>query len=165
MKLDRYITNNRVIDLEGNDLESVLLELLNAVAAGWPQLEKQTLLKQFLQRGNAMTTNLGNGVILPHTRAPLPSRFLFAVGRSRRGIDHKDIPDGQRIHLVFVFLGSEREKSYLRALASVARIFRDAGFVDGLVSPPRHEDFRERLLAGISEVRAQSGANRVNSTV
>lgn len=160
MKLDRYISQNRVIDLKGNDLESALLELLNAIAASRPQFGKRTLLKQFLQRGSAMTTYLGNGVILPHTRAPIPTRFLFAVGRSRKGIDYKDIPDGHRIHLVFVFLGSEREKAYLRALASVARIFRDGGFVDGLVSPPRHEDFRERLLAGISEARAQSGGKR-----
>ncbi|MBC9890295.1 MAG: PTS transporter subunit EIIA, partial [Opitutae bacterium] len=79
MMLDRYISQNRVIDLEGNDLESVLLELLNAIATRQPRLEKRILSKQLLQRGNAMTIYLGNGVILPHTRAPIPSRFLFAV--------------------------------------------------------------------------------------
>ncbi len=167
MMLDSYISQNSVIDLEGNDLESVLLELLNAIATQQPRLEKRILSKQLLLRGNTMTTYLGNGVILPHTRAPIPSRFLFAVGRSREGFDYNDFLGRQKIHLVFVFLGSEGEKSYLQALASVVHIFRDAGFVDGLVGAPEPEDFRERLLAGFSRVQAKSGVrqNKINRLI
>ena len=167
MKLERYISPKHVIDLEGSDLESVLLELLNALGADQPQLEKGELLKRLLQAGNAMTTHLGNGVIFPHTRAPLSQRYHFAVGRSQKGIQQEDFPDGRKIHLVFLFLGDEEEKSYLQTLAPLARAFRDAGFVHSLVSPPQHEEFRERLMAGFSKVQVQLGIkqNKLNRLI
>ena len=167
MKLDRYISQNRVIDLKGNDLQSALVEILNTITARQPQLKKGKLLRELLQRENTMTTYLGHGVILPHTRVTMRSRFLFAVGRSRRGIDYKDYSGRQKVHLVFVFLGSKKERNYLQALASIARVFRDDGFVDRLVLAPQHEDFQGLLLAGFSGVQAQPSAeqNKINQLI
>ena len=167
MQLDRYITEDRIIDLEGQDLNSALVELLDVVTAKQQKLKKRGLLKELIQRENTMTTYLGRGVILPHIRVKMRSRFIFAVGRSRKGFDYDGFSGPQKVHLVFVLLASENERNYLEALAAIARVFRDDGFVDRLVYAPDHEVFRDLLLSGFSGVQSQpsSRQNKLNRLI
>jgi diadenylate cyclase len=155
MQLERYIAEDRILDLEGKDLKSVLVELLNAICDKKPKLSKRSLLKELINRENAMTTYLGRGVILPHIRVNMRSRFIFAVGRSKEGIAYDGLSGPEKVHLVFVLLASEKERNYLQALASIARAFRDESFVERLVNCPTHDVFKELLLAGFSGVQSE----------
>ena len=163
MKLDRYISEDRIIDLEGQDLKSVLVELLNAICEKKPKLSKRGLLKELLNRENAMTTYLGRGVILPHIRVNMRSRFVFAVGRSKNGVDYDGYAGKEKVQLVFVLLASKNERNYLQALSSIARAFRDDAFVERLISAPDHEAFKEFLLAGFSGVQSQLSSKQTKN--
>jgi DNA integrity scanning protein DisA with diadenylate cyclase activity/mannitol/fructose-specific phosphotransferase system IIA component (Ntr-type) len=159
MQLDRYISEDRILDLEGQDLSSVLVELLDSVCAKNQKLSKRSLLKDLINRENAMTTYLGRGAILPHIRVN-----IFAVGRSREGFDYDGSSETQKVHLVVVLLASEKERNYLQALASIARMFRDDGFVDRLIKAPTYKRFSSELLSGFSGVqsRLSSEQNKTN---
>ncbi|MCZ6674381.1 MAG: diadenylate cyclase [Verrucomicrobia bacterium] len=167
MQLDRYITEDRILDLEGQDLKSALVELLDAVVAKSQKLNKRNLLKELIQRENTMTTYLGRGVILPHIRVKMRSRFIFAVGRSKDGFKYEGFSGPQKVHLVFVLLASEKERNYLQALTAIARVFRDESFVDRLVYAPDYRSFSELLLTGFSGVQSQpsSRQNKINSLI
>ena len=160
MQLDRYISEDRILDLEGQDLKSVLGELLDSVCSKHQKLNKRSLLKDLINRENAMTTYLGRGVILPHIRVNMRSRFIFAVGRSKEGFDYDGSSDTKKVHLVVVLLASEKERNYLQALASVARVFRDEGFVDRLVEASAFEAYRDELLSGFSGVQTRLSAQQ-----
>ena len=86
MRLDRFLTRGRVIDLESDTLEGALKELLAVSAGRFKDLNESRLLKNLLERESTMTTYLGCGVILPHVRINMKRRYLFVVGRSRDGI-------------------------------------------------------------------------------
>ena len=167
MQLDRYISQDRILDLKGTDLKSVLVELLDAVCAKNQKLSKRSLLKELIQRENAMTTYLGRGVLLPHIRVNMRPRFIFAVGRCKEGFDYDGFSGPQKVHLVFVLLASEKERNYLQALAAIARVFRDEGFLDRLINAPNHQGFSELLQSGFSGVQSElsSEQNKTNRLI
>jgi diadenylate cyclase len=155
MQLDRYISEDRILDLQGQDLKSVLVELLGSICDKKPRLSKRVLLKELLNRENAMTTYLGRGVILQHLRVNMRSRFIFAVGRSRKGVDYDGFSGKEKVQLVFVLLAGENERNYLQVLSSIARAFRDDAFVARLIAATTQDEFKEFLLAGFSGVQSQ----------
>ena len=93
MRLDRFLTRSRILDLTSTSLEGALEELLAVSAAKFKDLDSTSLLSELLNRESTMTTYLGNGVILPHVRVGMKRRYLFAVGRSRPGIPYDGLKD------------------------------------------------------------------------
>ena len=67
MRIDRYIAQNRVIDIQSTDFKGALSELLDVCDISREKgLTKPKLLADLLEREKQMTTYLGNGVCLPH---------------------------------------------------------------------------------------------------
>ena len=61
MRIDRYIAQNRVIDIQSTDLKGALSELLDACdLSKEKRLTKSRLLADLLEREKQMTTYLGN---------------------------------------------------------------------------------------------------------
>ena len=81
MRLDRYFSRKRVLELESGTLEGCLKELVKVSVESFKDLSrKKNLLAGLLQRENTMTTYLGHGVALPHLRVKMNRRYVFAVG-------------------------------------------------------------------------------------
>ena len=88
MRLDRFIARSRVIDIESTDFKGALKELLAVCDfSNEPKLSKKKLLEELLGREKQMTTYLGNGVCLPHTRVPMKRSYIIAEGRCPAGLD------------------------------------------------------------------------------
>ncbi|MBX3738138.1 MAG: PTS sugar transporter subunit IIA [Candidatus Didemnitutus sp.] len=168
MRLDKYITRSRVVDLASADMEGALEELLNLTVDRFPDLDKGALLKGLLRRENTMTTYLGLGVALPHVRAKMGRRYVIAIGRSHYGIRYDGAIESEPVRLVIMLIADERARDYLQVLASLARLLKEQDFVDSLVHAPDLDTVYERLFAGfggISEKRVQTSANRVSHIV
>ncbi len=164
MQLSHYITKNRILDLNGENLKAVLNELLDSICATQTKLSKRSLLKQLIQRENTIATYLGSGVILPHIRVKMRSKYVFAVGRSVEGFEYDGTSGENKIHFVFVLLANENEKDYLQVLASIARALKDSSFVNALVASPTKKDFKTNLIQGFSGIHSQpsTGQNKIN---
>lgn len=83
-------------------------------------------------REQLQSTAMDNGVALLHSRRPLPSILgepILAVGITPAGI-----PFGGSRHLtdIFFLLCSTDDRGHLRALARLARMLNEEGFVDSL---------------------------------
>ncbi len=168
MRLDKYISRSRVIDLTSADMEGALEELLNVTVDRFPDLDKGALLKGLLRRENTMTTYLGLGVALPHVRAKMGRRYLLAIGRSPYGIRYDGAMENEPVRLVVMLIADERTRDYLQVLAALARLLKEPDFVDSLVHAPDLDTLHERLFAGVGGVAAKpvpTTANRVNRIV
>lgn len=161
MQLERYISEDRILDLSGQDLRSALSELLEPVCTKYQKLNKGSLLKDLINRESAMSTYLGKGVILPHIRVNMRPRFIFAVGRSAKGFDYEGSTKPRKVHLVVVLLASEKERNYLGALAAVARVFRDETLVDRILEAPDQASYAALLKSGFSGVHIQLNPKQV----
>src|SRR5690625_895250 len=168
MRLDRFITRSRVIDIESRDLKGALEELLAVAVSRFKDLRGKNLLDAFLEREEKMTTSLGNGVALPHIRIKMPRRYILAVGRSKSGIQYDGSQDGEKVHLVLLLIAGEEERDYLQVLASIARVFKEEKMVDELVAAPDLDQFFDRLvrsLGGMTGKPVQAKKNRMNRLI
>ena len=168
MRLDKYITRSRVVDLGSADLEGALVELLALTGDRYPDLKQEALLKGLLRRESTMTTYLGLGVALPHVRAKMGRRYLLAVGRSHYGIRYDGAAETEPVRLVIMLIADEKARDYLQVLASIARLMKEQDFVDSLVQAPDTDTLYERLFAGFGGISAKVAPlqqNRVNRTV
>lgn len=164
MRLDRFLSRDRVIDLQSTTLPQALQELLKVATRRHKELNRADLLRGLLERENTMTTYLGNGVALPHLRVKMARRFIFAVGRSRAGVVHDGATEPTRMHLIFLLIASEGARDYLSVLAGVAQVARDREFIDGVINAPDLDTVYARLIAGFGGIGAKPAQARHNRT-
>ena len=148
MRIDRYIAQNRVIDIQSTDLKGALSELLDVCDFSKEKgLTKAKLLTDLLEREKQMTTYLGNGVCLPHARVRMRRNYMIAVGRCPDGLRYDGQKEYREIRYVFLLLASENARSYLYCLASLARVFQDKGHMQRLGDAGSLKDFRNQVKA------------------
>lgn len=151
MQLDRYIANNRIIDIKSKSFDGAIDELLHVcdLYKKDPQA-KEILRKSLLDREKNMTTYLGRGIVLPHMRVPIKRPYIFAIGRCLKGLEFEGMDEYREARLVFLLLASEKEKNYLTVLSSLARIFQKDNFVQSLVNTANFNEFREKVKKAFS---------------
>lgn len=168
MRLDKYISRSRVVDLGSADMEGALVELLNLTVERFPDLNKDALLKGLLRRENTMTTYLGLGVAMPHVRVKMGRRYILAVGRSHYGIRYDGAMENEPVRLVFMLIADEKTRDYLQLLAGLATVLKDQDFVDSLVQAPDLDALYDRLFTGFGGQAAKPVAapqTRVNRVI
>lgn len=168
MRLDKYISRGRVVDLGSADMEGALVELLNLTVERFPDLNKDALLKGLLRRENTMTTYLGLGVAMPHVRVKMGRRYILAVGRSHYGIRYDGAMENEPVRLVFMLIADEKTRDYLQLLAALAAVLKEQDFVDSLVQAPDLDTLYERLFTGFGGMAAKAIAapqTRVNRVI
>ena len=167
MRLDKYISRGRILDLGSGDMEGALAELLNLTVERFPDLNRDALLKGLLRRESTMTTYLGLGVAMPHVRVKMGRRYILAVGRSHYGIRYDGAMENEPVRLVIMLIADEKARDYLQVLAALARLLKEQDFVDSLVHAPDLDTLYDRLFAGFGGIAAkaqpapQSKVNRV----
>jgi DNA integrity scanning protein DisA with diadenylate cyclase activity/mannitol/fructose-specific phosphotransferase system IIA component (Ntr-type) len=168
MRLDKYISRGRVVDLGSADMEGALVELLNLTVERFPDLNKDTLLKGLLRRENTMTTYLGLGVAMPHVRVKMGRRYVLAVGRSHYGIRYDGAMENEPVRLVFMLIADEKTRDYLQVLAALATVLKEQDFVESLVQAPDLDALYDRLFTGFGGMAAKPVAapqTRVNRVI
>ncbi len=168
MRLDRFISRKRIVELQSTALTGALREMLDVTVKSYRELNRDSLLKSLLQRENTMTTYLGYGVALPHVRTHMNRRYVLAVGRSAAGIRYDGLKDDENIKLIILLLDDERARDYLQVLATIARLVKDREYVERLVFAPSADDFFQQLNAGFGGIASKPVPvqhSRVNRTV
>jgi len=153
MRLDQYLAKSRIIEIKSEDLKGALQELLTAaMIRNREKLPKRRLLKILLEREMSMTSYLGNGVALPHTRLKMKRPYIFAVGRCPHGLIYNGLPEYNEVKLLFLLLASEDNKNYLNVLASLARLFNEESVIHHILAAPGLSSFRERVYQGFGVI-------------
>lgn len=168
MRLDRFIAKSRIIDIKSSSFEGAMNELLKVChfdeADG---LNKEDLLRALLDREKNMTTYLGRGVALPHVRISMSRPYIFAIGRCPKGVEFEGMEDYRDLRLIVLLLASEKEKTYLSVLSSLAHIFQKAEFVNELVDAPSLGEFRKKVKKAFGGAIAGVGfkSNKFNRLI
>ncbi len=133
MKVDRYLSGNRIIDLSSQDLKAAYSELLNSFRSLLPAPHlRRKVLNELMEREQAITSYLGEGVALPHARVKMKRPFALAIGRCPAGLSFGGQGSYEDVRFVFMLLANENAKNYLSLLATLARTFQDKSVMDHL---------------------------------
>jgi nitrogen PTS system EIIA component len=154
MPLSDLVAPQAVIPaLKVNNKKQVLQELAARAAALTGRGERE-ILDILQQREKLGSTGVGNGIAIPHGKLPKLERLFGLFARLDRPIDFEAL-DGQPVDLVFLLLSPEAAGAdHLRALAGVARLFRDPEIVRRL----RDSRDAEAIYAVLTMPATTSGA-------
>jgi CPA2 family monovalent cation:H+ antiporter-2 len=134
-------------DLAATSREKAIRELANAIPRkhlpiGMDLLEVCELA---LRREEEISTNLGNGIAVPHARLAGLGAPIVIAGRSREGI--VDVTgNSERIHLFFLLVTpAERPETQLTLLSGIARSAASESVRNGLIEAASSVEFADRL--------------------
>jgi nitrogen PTS system EIIA component len=132
MPLTDLVAPNAILPaLKVNNKKQTLQELAARAAVLSGQNER-AIFEILMQREKLGSTAVGNGVAIPHGKIPNLTRLFGLFAHLDRPIDFEAL-DGQPVDLVFLLLAPEGAGAdHLKALARVARLFRDPAIAHNL---------------------------------
>ena len=152
MRIDRYISNSRIIDLSSRDLRSAYSELLDTFGTQLTTpASRKKVLKELVEREKSLTSYIGEGVALPHARVPMKRPYALAVGRCPAGLTFEGRDSYEDIRFVFLLLANEKAKNYLSFLAALARAFQDNSVMDQLWMARDKNEFKNAVRKAFAE--------------
>ncbi|MBR6462126.1 PTS sugar transporter subunit IIA [bacterium] len=141
-----FLTKERVIDLKGQTKNDVLYEMAKIAVNEAIHEDVEALYDELLDRERLMSTGIGIGIAVPHTRCPETETFTVAIGRSAEGVKYDSL-DGQPVHLVILIIapGNDR-REYLQLLAKVVMKLKDREFFQKLMDAPTPGDMYDIII-------------------
>ncbi len=119
------------VDLRATNRKGVLQDL-SQIMTDKTTLTEREIFDTLLQREKLGSTGIGHGVAIPHGKFAELEHIVCWFARLSNPIDF-EAPDNQPVDLVFVLLAPETAGAdHLKALASVARTFRQAATISAL---------------------------------
>ena len=134
MALNDLISPDAIIaSLKVNSKKQALQEISEraAVVSG---LSSRQVFDTVLQRERLGSTGVGSGIAIPHGKLQSVKRIFAVFARLDRPIDFESV-DGAPVDIICMLIAPESAGAdHLKALARVARVLRDPGFVARLRS-------------------------------
>jgi nitrogen PTS system EIIA component len=135
---------------------SVLRELVTLAEQTWQVYDPDAIHEAIRQREEMGSTALPNGVAIPHPRRPLPAALgesVLAFGRTASGIPfgapHGGLTD------VFFLVCCRDDRTHLRVLARLTRLFLRPSFLDDLRAADTPAAAWEKITAAERELLGQ----------
>ncbi len=126
MGIEEILNENLIIDdLKGENKYQVIEELLDLLVKTGKIQDRETCLRDLLEREQYLSTGLESGLAVPHAKSSATNELLVNFGLSRRGLDFDSL-DGKPAHFIFLVI-SPRDTSgpHIKILAQITRNFRE----------------------------------------
>ena len=148
MRITTIITENLIkTGLTSTSRDSMFEELLDFFCNEFPQFHRDTLLDLLHKREAKGSTNVGEGLAIPHGKAPEMDTTYGAIGISPEGIDFED--DKDPVHLIFMLFSEEDPGGiHLRVLGAIACLMKDPDIRARLCSAATPEEAFAIIVEG-----------------
>ena len=130
------VENGDVVVADGATVEEIFSSVCDK--AELPSgLDSSVLVPELLDREKVLSTAVGNGIAIPHPRRPLfsdenASRVIVAYLKTP--IDMQ-APDFRKVNVMFILL-SASSQFHIKALSSLAKVFKNEEYKKGLQLKP-----------------------------
>lgn len=123
--LGRAVRPELVARLDGTSREEIIAALLDRIIAVAPNLPRQDIYEELLERERTFPTVLGHGVASPHAYVAGLDHRICAIGQVPEGVPYAAGEHG-RVALVFLLLSPQGDpEGHLATLAEIARLMLD----------------------------------------
>jgi len=123
MKLTDLCREDRIlIPILGKDKDAVLREMVQALVRQQAIKDTEEIINLLQEREQQLTTAIGNGVAIPHTRPWDVPEPLLVLGRTSTPVDFNSL-DGEPVRLVFLLITPKGNISlHLKLLSRISRL-------------------------------------------
>jgi len=133
MKIMDFLTPKAVnADLQATDKKTAINELLGILVSSRQinPAKKDELMRVVMEREALGSTGIGQGVAIPHGKAPSVKKLVAAFGISHKGINFDSL-DGEPAYIFFLLLAPQDSAGpHLKALARISRLLKEKLFRD-----------------------------------
>lgn len=122
-----YLDDRLVVFLKSETQLEAIEELIEALDLAHKLKDRKQFHQAILDREKIVSTGIGLGVAIPHTKLPKYDQFFIAIGvQEGQGIDWNSL-DGTRVHLIFMIGGPDnRQTEYLNILSRLTMAIKDS---------------------------------------
>ncbi len=145
VELSELLAPERVVLLEAEDKKTLLEQLAQVLSRSAPGLDCQELMDVLLAREGIMSTGIGLGIAVPHARLKSVESPVLAVGVSRKGVAYDSLDDKPVHIVVMIVVPVESQKQYLRILARVTLLLKNAKLRGRLLEARDAEEIHQIL--------------------
>jgi nitrogen PTS system EIIA component len=136
------------VPLVASSRSSVLKGLVSLAEQSWQVYDPEAVLDAVRQREEMASTALPSGVAIPHPRRPLPAALgesVLAYARTASGIPY-GAPHGVLTDMFFLICCRD-DRTHLRVLARLTRLFLRPGFLDELRAAETPQESWEKIAS------------------
>jgi PTS system nitrogen regulatory IIA component len=120
------------VELAATTKKEALEELCGLLAKADKLPDAPAMVRTLLDREALGSTGIGQGVAIPHGKAPTIKAQAAALGISKRGVEFEAL-DGEPVHILFLLVAPpDAAGNHLKALAKVSRLLKDKFFRQAL---------------------------------
>ena len=144
---EQFLIAERIaLDVEAGSKKRVLEVLADLLQT--PFQDSTLVFDHLLERERLGSTGMGHGIALPHARIEGLAEARGGFIRLVEGVDFGAV-DGEPVDMIFgLLVPGEATEAHLKLLATLAGLFRDAGFCADLRQADSLERVLQRLLTG-----------------
>jgi len=140
--LDLLKKEDITLDLKAKDKKSAIRELIRILQDSKAIKNSESVFQSVFDREKIGSTGIGQNIAIPHGKTADVKKIVGALGISKKGVEFQSL-DGEPVHIIFLLLGPEDVSGeHLKALAKVARLFKDKFFRDAM----RQAETVERII-------------------
>jgi PTS system nitrogen regulatory IIA component len=100
-------------------------ELLDVLAVQGKLLNRDVALKDLLDREQAMSTGIPNGIALPHAKTTAVQELTAAIGIKKSGLDFDSALDDKTRIIILALAPPEKAKPLYQFLLTITAILND----------------------------------------
>ncbi|MBN1291281.1 MAG: PTS sugar transporter subunit IIA [Candidatus Latescibacteria bacterium] len=143
------LTLDRVRDIQATTKTEAISELCSMLA-NTPEINNyEKFCTAIRARESIMSTGIGMGIAIPHSKTSSLLDLVMVVGRSRKGIDF-DALDGLPVHIIILVGSSDTQgEEFLKLLAEIGRLFNNPEKKKLLLDAETPEEMYRLLIEGL----------------
>ena len=111
--------------IETGTHESVITKLLDLIKDTKKISNHSKLAEQIWERENIISTGIGVGLAIPHTRKNIVKNFVASAVLIRQGVEWNSIDNRPVVFAVLIASPQDTHKEYLRILAQTVLLWKD----------------------------------------
>jgi fructose-specific phosphotransferase system IIA component len=139
MKLSELLNEDKILfNVKFTNKEDAIKQMVDSLAGDPFIKDINAAKKSVLEREEIMSTGVGNGFAIPHTKTSAANGFVVVFAKLAEPIDF-DAHDGQPVNLIFLLIGKETMVSeHIKMLSRISRLMNN-------------DDFRMKLIEASSK--------------
>ncbi len=140
-----------VNDLESTNKIEAIKELIDKAPVFNHLKNEPEFFNAVIQREELKSTGFGHGIAVAHGKSPCVDTIHIALGISKKGINYNSI-DKKPVHLLFLIsTPMNKSQEYLKILASLMKIMRQAKLRKDIISTKNIEKIEKIMREKFNE--------------
>lgn len=130
-------------EIESTKKEEVIEELVNLLADDESVKDLDEIKKSVLEREEIMSTGVGKGFAIPHSKTSYVKGIVACFGKSSKSIEFNAL-DGEPVNLVFVLVGQDNMVGpHIKLLSRISRMMNKDEFREALLKATTSEEIHK----------------------